>query len=365
MTAGPVVTARRSAAFHALQVAEVAPLTDTAVTITFDVPPALREAYAFLPGQHLTVRAVVGGEQVRRSYSICVPPSAGRLTVAVKLLDGGVFSTHAHGMLAAGDVVDVMPPAGRFGVPLDPSRARRYAAIVAGSGITPVMSILPAVLDSEPGSSVTLVYGNRDSRSVMFADELADLKDRYPARLQIVHVLSREPHDAALLHGRIDDDKLTTLLRSVVPPGRVDEWLLCGPYALVEQVRARLQEASVPAGRIHRELFHVDGEQPRLARPVPAGGASRCEVTARLDGRSTTFAMPDEGSVLDAVLTVRADAPFACKGGVCGTCRVRVVSGSVTMARHYALDDDEVEAGFALACQAVPTGSELTVDFDA
>jgi ring-1,2-phenylacetyl-CoA epoxidase subunit PaaE len=361
-----VAATRGHAAFHPLRVADVERLTDSSVAITFEVPPELAEDYAFVPGQHLTLRTEVAGEQVRRSYSICTPPSSGRLTVAVKVLEGGVFSGHANAGLAVGDVLDVMRPAGRFGVPLDPSHAKRYAAIVAGSGITPVMSILPAVLEAEPASSFTLVYGNRDSASVMFLEQLTDLKDRYPDRLQLVHVLSREPQDAELLHGRIDDAKLDTLLASVVPPDSVDEWLLCGPFELVQQVRTRLTDAGVQASRVHLELFHVDGEAPRLARPASSSGASgRCEVTVRLDGRSSTFSMPDEGSVLDATLAVRADAPFACKGGVCGTCRIKVVDGTVEMSRNYALDPDDVEAGFALACQAVPTSERLTVDFDA
>jgi ring-1,2-phenylacetyl-CoA epoxidase subunit PaaE len=259
-----------------------------------------------------------------------------------------------------------MTPAGRFGVDLDPAHAKRYVAIVAGSGITPVMSILPAVLETEPGSSFTLVYGNRDSSSVMFVEELADLKDRYPERLQFVHVMSREPQDAELLDGRIDATKLDTLLTSVVPVDVIDEWLLCGPFELVQQVRAALVDRGVANGQIHLELFHVDGEAPRLARPRSSGsGDAGCQVTVRLDGRSTTFSMPDEGSVLDATLAVRADAPYACKGGVCGTCRIKVVEGDVEMSRNYALEPSEIDAGFALACQSVPTSDRLVVDFDA
>jgi ring-1,2-phenylacetyl-CoA epoxidase subunit PaaE len=342
-------------------------LTPEAVAITFDVPPELREAYAFAPGQHLTLRTTVDGQEVRRSYSICSPPSSGRLRIAVKRLEGGAFSGHATGGLRVGDVLDVMRPAGRFGVPIDPAHAKHYAAVVAGSGITPVISILAAVLEGEPGSRFTLVYGNRDSASVMFAEELADLKDRYPARLQLVHVLSREPQDAQILHGRIDAAKLDALLEGVVRPDVVDEWLLCGPFALVEQVRASLLAHGVPPRAVHLELFHVDGEVPRLVRPAGAGagqdGATR--VTVRLDGRTSTFPMPAEGSVLDATLAVRPDAPFACKGGVCGTCRAKVTEGRVEMGRHYALEDFEVEEGFVLACQSVPVTPSLALDFDA
>ena len=199
----------------------------------------------------------------------------------------------------------------------------------------------------------------------MFVEELADLKDRYPDRLQFVHVLSREPQDAELLTGRIDDAKLDVLLTSVVPPETIDDWLLCGPFELVQQVRAALSTGGVENAAIHLELFHVDGESPRLARPRSEGTDAGCQVTVRLDGRTTTFSMPDEGSVLDATLAVRADAPFACKGGVCGTCRIKVVEGDVEMSRNFALEPDEIADGFALACQSVPTSDRLVVDYDA
>lgn len=360
------VAARRAhGAFHRLAVADVERLTPEAVAVTFAVPPELSEVYAFTAGQHLTLRTMIDGEEVRRSYSICSPPSAGRLRVAVKLLEGGAFSGHANSELVVGDELDVMVPAGRFGVPLDPSQSKRYAAIVAGSGITPVMSVLGAVLETEPDSTFTLVYGNRDSGSVMFTEELADYKDRWPARLQLTHVLSREPQDAELLHGRIDEAKLERLLDEVVRPEDVDEWLLCGPFAMVQQVHATLVARGVPKPQIHLELFHVDGEQPRIARRATAGESGTTRVTVRLDGRSSTFPMPEEGSVLDATLAVRADAPFACKGGVCGTCRAKLVEGQVEMARNYALEPDEIEAGFVLACQSVPTTPTLVLDFDA
>ena len=360
-----VAASRTHGSFHPLRVGDVERLTPDAVAVTFEVPDELREAYAFTAGQHLTLRTTIDGEEVRRSYSICSPPSAGRLRVAVKLLEGGAFSGHANTGLDVGDELDVMVPAGRFGVALDPQQSRRYAAIVAGSGITPVMSVLGAVLEAEAGSTFTLVYGNRDSGSVMFVEELEDLKDRYATRLQLMHVLSREPQDAELLHGRIDEAKLERLLDEVVRPEDVDEWLLCGPFAMVQQVHATLVARGVPKPQIHLELFHVDGEQPRMARRTTTGESGTTRVTVRLDGRSSTFAMPEEGSVLDATLAVRADAPFACKGGVCGTCRAKLVEGEVEMARNYALEPEELEAGFVLACQSVPTTPTLVLDFDA
>ncbi len=358
---------RAHAAFHPLRVAEVEQLTPDAVALTFAVPPELRQEYAFAPGQHLTLRATLDGEEVRRSYSICSPPSQGRLRIAVKRLEGGVFSGHALEQVREGDVIDVLRPAGRFGVRLDPANAKHYVAIVAGSGITPVLSILGAVLETEPASRFTLVYGNRNAGSVMFLEELADYKDRYPQRLQLVHVLSREGRDAELLSGRIDEVKLDRLLAGVVPPESVDDWLLCGPFEMVEQVRAQLVARGVPPRSVHLELFHVEGEPVRV-RPTSAGAGTAdaaSEVTVRLDGRTTTFRMPPEGSVLDATLAVRTDAPYACKGGVCGTCRAKLVEGEVSMARRYALDDDEVEEGFVLACQSVPLTPTVVLDFDA
>ncbi len=363
-TVPQVAASRHRVEFHPLRVAELERLTSEAVAVTFEVPSDLADDYGFTPGQHLTLRTEVDGEEVRRSYSICSPPSDGRLRVAVKRIEGGLFSDHANDGLAVGDVLEVMTPAGRFGRVPDPAARRRYVAVVAGSGITPVMAVMGAVLGTEPQSTFTLVYGNRDSSTVMFADEIADLKDRYPGRLQLVHVLSREPHDADLLHGRIDVDKLERLLDTLVPPDQVDDWFLCGPFGMVEQVRETLRGHGVPNSSIHLELFHVDGEAPRVARPRTGSEDSGCEVTVRLDGRSTSFTMPDEGSVLDATLAVRADAPFACKGGVCGTCRVMVREGEVEMTRNYALEPEEIAAGYALACQSAPTTGRLVVDFD-
>ncbi|RJK96143.1 phenylacetate-CoA oxygenase/reductase subunit PaaK [Vallicoccus soli] len=353
-------------AFHPLRVSEVERLTDDAVAVSFEVPEELRGAYDFVPGQHLTLRREIDGEEVRRSYSICAPAGQGRLRVAVRRLDGGAFSEWATRDLRAGDVLDVMTPAGRFGVPFVPGRARHYAAVAAGSGITPVISLVETALAVEAGSRFTLVYGNRTTASVMFLEELADLKDRHPDRLQVVHVLSREPRDAPLLSGRVDADKLRLLLGEVVDPAGVDAWFLCGPAGMVEQARTALSAAGVPDGAVHHELFHVAGAGPATRRErsdAPAG--ARSTVTAVLDGRSTTLELAEEGEpVLDAVLRVRADAPFACRGGVCGTCRARVVEGTVRMERSYALEESEAAAGYVLTCQSHPTSERVVVDFD-
>ncbi|PPK94591.1 ring-1,2-phenylacetyl-CoA epoxidase subunit PaaE [Kineococcus xinjiangensis] len=355
------------ATFHPLRVREVERLTDDAVAISFDVPEHLRAAYEFRPGQHLTLRRVVDGKEARRSYSICAPAGSGRLRVAVKRIDGGAFSGWATRELRPGDEVDVMTPAGRFGTTFEPQRASSYVAIAAGSGITPVLSLLATGLEVERGSRFTLVYGNRSSATVMFLDELADLKDRHPERLQVLHVLSRESQDAPLLSGRIDAEKLRTLLGSLLRPEDVDAWFLCGPEEMVAECRRVLDASGVPAASVHRELFHVAGAEPVL-RPTRDRDAARgagSSVTVLLDGRSTTLdlAVEDE-PVLDAVLRVRPDAPFACKGGVCGTCRARVLEGSVRMEHDYALEEYEKEAGYVLACQSHPTSDRVVLDFD-
>jgi ring-1,2-phenylacetyl-CoA epoxidase subunit PaaE len=371
-TVGAAASPRRHAAFHPLPVAAVDRLTDDSVAITFDVPDELREAYRFTAGQHLTLRTLIGDEDVRRSYSICSSAASGRLRVAVKRLSGGAFSAYANDALKPGDVLEVMTPTGRFSVPFDPANAKHYCAVAAGSGITPVLSLLSTALEVEPSSRFTLLYGNRTTESVMFLEELQDLKDRYPDRLQLVHVLSREVHDAELLTGRLDRDKLGALFAGLVPPDDVDEWFLCGPYAMVQEARATLIDAGVEPAHVHLELFHVEDEAPDRAGRDAAGaaaqedaGAAQTAVTAVLDGRTTGLGVSPNERILDALLRVRRDAPYACKGGVCGTCRAKVVTGEVRMARNYALEDDEIAAGFVLACQSHPVSDEVTLDFDA
>lgn len=360
-------TAPRHAVFHQLTVADVERITEDAVTITFAVPDELREEYAYQPGQHLTVRCELAGDDIRRNYSICSPADSGTLRIGVKRLSGGVFSTYAFEQMQPGDALDVMTPSGRFTVPLAPEQAKHYCAIAAGSGITPVLSILATALAVEPQSRVTLVYGNRTSRSVMFLEELEDLKDRYLGRVQLLHILSREHQEAELLNGRIDDAKLKVLLDSLIPPETIDEWFLCGPAEMIETARAALLDRGVAPSSIHRELFFTGAVAPRRsaesAAQVTAGTA---EVNILLDGRTTTFGLATAAeSILDATLAVRPDAPYACKNGMCGTCRARIVGGTVEMDHNYALEDDELAAGFVLACQSHPTSDRVTLDFDA
>jgi ring-1,2-phenylacetyl-CoA epoxidase subunit PaaE len=361
---------RRRPVFHKLTVAEITHLTEDAVAVTFDVPPPLREAFRFSAGQHLTVRRIAPDEpEVRRSYSICSTPAEvaehGRLRIGVKQVPGGSFSTFATSELRVGDVVEVLPPLGHFTTAFDPARQRHYAAIAAGSGITPVLSLVTTGLAVEPRSRFTLLYGNRYARSVMFAEELADLKDRYPTRLHLVHVLSREPREAQLLSGRLDADRLRRLFDTLVDASTVDEWFLCGPYALVLDARAVLAERGVPDAAVHTELFHVEDVpvRPREPRPTAARGGG-AQVTILLDGRASTFTMGPDERVLDAAMRVRPELPYSCKGGVCSTCRAKVVDGRVQMARNFALEPDEVARGYVLTCQSSPLTDRLVVDYD-
>ncbi len=346
--------------FSTLRVAAVDPLTSDSVALTFDVPPALEEEFRFRPGQHLTLRRIVAGEDLRRTYSLCTSAAGGSLRVAVKRLDGGAFSGWVLDSLRPGDELEVLPPAGRFGPVVDPSRSLRYGLVAAGSGITPVLSIAATVLDVEPGSEVVLVYGNRTSADVMLLEELSDLKDRFPDRLQVLHVLSREEQESELLSGRLDRERLERLLDTVLVD--VDEWYLCGPFGMVTGAQQLLLDRGVQERSVHVELFHADAPPPRVRESALSAGT--CAVTVVLHGRSTTVPVPPDGpSVLDAVLAVRSDAPYACKGGVCGTCRARCISGAVEMDVNYALEPDELAAGIVLTCQSHPVTDEVRLEF--
>jgi ring-1,2-phenylacetyl-CoA epoxidase subunit PaaE len=359
------VPSPRHSVFHTLRVSAVEQLTDDAVCISFDVPPELADEYDFVQGQHLNVRTSLAGDDVRRSYSICSPAKSGRLRIGVKVLPGGHFSGFAAGTLAVGDELDVMTPTGRFHTDLDPASRRHYCAIAAGSGITPILSIVATALEQEPRSRVTLIFANRTSRTIMFLEELEDLKDRYRDRLHLIHVLSREPQDAELLSGRLDAARLTKISETLVPAETVDEWFLCGPYEMVVGLRDAIADLGVEREHVHTELFHVESTPPPRP-PSAADEGEGSEVTITLDGRSSSFRLKgNDIAVLDAVLRVRSDAPFACKGGVCGTCRARVVEGEVAMDTNYALEPSEVEAGYVLTCQSHPLTETLRVDYDA
>ncbi|MFF2997788.1 2Fe-2S iron-sulfur cluster-binding protein [Streptomyces sp. NPDC057950] len=352
------------ARFHPLPVAAVDRLTDDSVALTFAVPAALRAAYRHAAGQHLALRRTADGTEIRRTYSICSPAPApgdeGPLTlrVGVRLVDGGAFSTYALKEIAVGDEVEVMTPAGRF--TLEPA-AGLYAAVVGGSGITPVLSIVATLLAREPEARFCLIRSDRTSASTMFLEEVADLKDRFPQRFQLVTALSREEQQAGLPSGRLDQERLAQLLPALLPVDRVAGWFLCGPFGLVQGAERALRGLGVGRARIHEEIFHVDGgDEKTPGVPAPAHST----VTARLDGRGGTWPVEDGESLLDAVLRNRPDAPYACKGGVCGTCRAFLVSGEVRMDRNFALEPEETEAGYVLACQSHPATESVELDFD-
>jgi ring-1,2-phenylacetyl-CoA epoxidase subunit PaaE len=348
--------------FHQLAVAKVEQLTEDAVAVTFAVPDELAEDYRFQPGQALTLRLVDGDRDERRSYSICAPVGA-LPRVGVREVPGGLFSSYLVHQVKPGDRIEVLPPSGNFTADL--TIPGQHVFVVAGSGITPAISLAGTVL-RDGRSTVTVFYGNRRTSTVMFADELADLKDRYGPRLQLVHVLSREPRDAEITTGRLDGDRLRALVHSFLDPADVDHWWLCGPHGLVTDARTLLASLGVDGRKVHQELFYVDDVPPEPVRgDTGTVEGPSCEVTVILDGRSTTLTLPRDVPVLDAAQQVRGDLPFACKGGVCGTCRARVTGGEVRMRRNFALEADEVAAGYVLTCQSLPLTDTLTVDYDA
>jgi ring-1,2-phenylacetyl-CoA epoxidase subunit PaaE len=348
--------------FHTLTVAEVTRLCEDAVAITFDVPEHLADEYDFRPGQSLILRRTIDGVEERRNYSICAPAGA-KPRIGVREVPDGLFSTWLVHQVRPGDEIEVSTPTGSFTPDVDVPA--HHVLVVAGSGITPALSIAASVL-TNPASTVTLLYGNRRTSTVMFADELADLKDRCPQRFNLIHVLSREPRDVELFSGRLDAERVRAMLPLLGGTAQVDHWWLCGPFGMVTEVRDLLQGEGVPRDRIHQELFYVGDLPPAPAtHPEPGVVGASSEVVIQLDGRTTTVVTPRDASILDGAQRARPDLPFACKGGVCGTCRARVVDGKVDMRRNFALEDYEVEAGFVLTCQSYPVSEQITVDYDA
>ncbi|QDY80174.1 1,2-phenylacetyl-CoA epoxidase subunit PaaE [Streptomyces qinzhouensis] len=358
----PRPNARRRPVFHPLRVSGVQPLCEDAATVGFDIPAELAQEFAFSPGESLTLRREIDGRDERRSYSICsAAGSAPR--IGVRVVPGGLFSSWLVHGIRPGETVEVMAPTGAFTPDL--TAPGHHVLVAAGSGITPMLSIAESVLAADSRSKVTLFYGNRRSGTVMFADELADVKDLYPGRFQLAHVLSREPREAEVLSGRLDADRLSALVGALVDVETADHWWLCGPHGMVRDAQRVLAGLGVPGARVHQELFYADDEPVRETRheeTVTAGPVSR--VTVTLDGRSTTSALPRDRSILDGAQRTRPDLPFACKGGVCGTCRALVTDGTADMRRNYALEPAEVDAGYVLTCQSHPVSATLTVDFD-
>ena len=351
--------------YHELEVSDVARLTDDAVAVTFVVPEALADAYRFLPGQHVTVRADIDGADVRRSYSICGNANRGTLRIGVKRLEGGVFSTFANQRLSAGDRLGVTAPTGDFTIIPNRARSWHYAMIAAGSGITPVLSLVSSVLEAEPASTVTLVFGNRESRSIMFLEELEGLKDRHPDRFHLIHVLSREPSVIPLFTGRVDAAKIAELLDSIIDADTVDAWYVCGPYGLVQDARKELTARGIAADRIHDELFFAGPLPERAPAPPSEDENGLAAVTFTLDGRSSQVAVdPDGPPILDYALQVRREVPFSCRGGMCTTCKAKISKGAASLDQNWALTQAELDAGYLLTCQAHPTTDALEISYD-
>lgn len=352
--------------FYPLTVAGIHRETRDAVVLSLAIPEDLREIFRFQPGQYLTFRQPFDGEEIRRSYSICAAADEPYLRVGVKKVPDGLFSTWANEALQTGAVLEAMPPMGNFSVPLDPASRRHYAAFVAGSGITPVLSILKTTLAAEPQSAFTLFYGNRASSTIMFREELEDLKNRYLGRLNLVHILSREQQDVALFNGRIDRAKCEQLFQLWLDVSRVDYAFICGPQSMMLDVADALQAHGLDKRQIKFELFASEGaRRPRKAETVAAKAANTCEATIVIDGHARSLHL-EKGmaTVLDAALQEGMELPYACKGGVCSTCRARLVEGEVDMDANFALEDYEIAQGYILTCQSYPVTDKIVVDFD-
>lgn len=354
--------------FHSLQVKKVTRETEDAISITFSVPPELEDTFRFTQGQNLTFRKTLGGEELRRNYSICSSPQEGILKVAVKKVPGGRFSTWANESLKAGDYLDVMPPTGKFYTELDPAQKKSYVAFVSGSGITPVLSIIKTTLATEPKSRFTLVYGNRSKSTILFKEDLEAIKDKYIDRFRLYHVLSRERTEIDLHHGRIDAPKCDAFFGSLIDLHNSDEFFLCGPEEMIFCLRDHLYGKGIPHNRVHFELFTVPGQKGSTvdtSKEVVTDSGPQSGITVKLDGIQFDFPLGYAGlSILDAALKQGADLPYACKGGVCCTCKARLVSGEVVMDENWGLEPDEVAAGFILTCQSHPRTEKVVVDFD-
>ena len=358
--------------FHALSVTDITPVADGAVAVTFGVPDELREQYRYAPGQHITLRLMMDGVEIRRPYSICSSAGAQQVRIGVRQVAGGLVSTYVNRTLRVGDLVDVMPPAGRFTVPMDARHRKTYAFFAAGSGITPILSNLATVLESEPQSQCLLCFGNQTVASTMFADELMALKNRYMTRLELCFFLSREHQDIPLFNGRLDAARVQALVPTVFGGRHFDDCFVCGPGEMIDEVSAALIAAGVvDAGHVHSERF-VAGPRPvsagvaaAVAQAAEEAGAAMTAVTVVMDGRTRTFRMPQSGeTLLDAGLRQGLNLPYSCKAGACATCRCRITSGAAHMAVNHSLERWEVEAGYVLTCQSAPTTDAITLDYD-
>jgi ring-1,2-phenylacetyl-CoA epoxidase subunit PaaE len=356
-----------SVRFYPLKVAEIVPETDEANSIRFEIPSELRDAFAFKAGQHLTLRATINGEEVRRNYSLCTAPAESDWMVTVKRIGGGLFSNWVGDQLKAGDTIEVMVPHGSFTTDFGPARQRHLVGIAGGSGITPVMSLIKTLLREEPGSRFTLLYGNRDSSSVIFLEALAGLKDKHLGRLEIYHFLDAEEQDIELFNGMLNRERLEEAIRALVPDSaEVDGWFICGPGPMMDAAEGVLLDRNVAKDRIHIERFTADRPPEAVAQEMAQlqTKAEGVTVAVTLDGRTRRVPFT-AGNILDSARASGLPAPFACKAGVCATCRAKVTKGKVEMAVHYGLTDEEVAEGYVLTCQSVPLGDGVAVDYDA
>ncbi|MBW7836753.1 MAG: phenylacetate-CoA oxygenase/reductase subunit PaaK [Sphingomonadales bacterium] len=352
--------------FHALKIASITPETDDAVSIVFDVPTALQDTFRFTQGQHLVLRMTLNDAEVRRTYSICASPDDGVLKIAVKRFPGGVFSNFATDQLKPGDAIDVMPPVGHFFTPLDPSQAKTYVAFAIDEGITPILSLVKTTLAREPKSRFVLFYGNETVNNILFREEIEDLKNLYMARLSLFHILSREEQEVDILNGHLDGEKARALVQAFCPAEVIDEVFICCPQDVTNDIVSALGDLGVAKNHLHFELFHTAALAEKA--PLPAKKETRenaAHVTLTLNGRKTEFDMPLDGtSVLAAARDRDIDAPFSCRDGVCGTCRAKLIEGKVDMAVNYALEEEDLAAGFVLTCQARPLTDKIVIDYD-
>ncbi len=351
--------------FHRLAVDDLRRETPDAISLTFAIPHELSGDYHFAPGQYLTLRTTMDGEEVRRSYSICSGPDDGELRIAVKKVDGGAFSSWAADELKRGDELDVMTPTGRFGVAPAPEQARLYVGFAAGSGITPILSIVKGVLAREPQSRFFLFYGNRNAEGMLFREALEELKDRFLERLSVFHVISGEEQDIPILHGRLDGDKVRLLLRSLVPATSVDHVFICGPMGMSEDIETTCRAIGIAEDKIHVERFVSEfGGKARPKAVVAPGTPPKAIASLIIDGKRREVPVAEGEAILDAALRAGMDLPFACKGGMCSTCRAKLVEGEAPMEVNYSLEPWELKAGFVLTCQARPTSERVVVDYD-
>jgi ring-1,2-phenylacetyl-CoA epoxidase subunit PaaE len=354
--------------FHPLAIKNVRQETEDCVSLAFDVPEELKDTFRFQQGQSLTMRTQLNGEEVRRTYSLCSSPLDNEWRVAIKKVEGGLFSSFANDKLKKGDVLEVMPPVGNFFTALNPQQQKNYVAIAAGSGITPVLSIISTTLRTEPNSTFTLVYGNRTRSSIIFKEELEALKNKFMDRFTLHHILSREQPDAPIYYGRIDKEKCELLFTRLINLRNVHEYFICGPEAMIFCVRDFLEQKGVDKSHIHFELFTIPGEKSSVAKPLQANKndeGPRSSISVKLDGLLFDFELGmNSQSILDAALAQGADLPYACKGGVCCTCRAKLVEGQVEMEVNYGLEEDEIAQGFILTCQSRPKTPRVVVDFD-